>query len=179
MGVDRIVRRASSIAAVTLLVLVTGTVVVLLVPALRGLVSRTPAPDAVYPVGTLIDLPAALYASNDRTLLIFGRSSCVGCQRAKPLFRAAASQVRGYDRWAVHLISTGHLPEDEESYRAELDANIPMQLVDAATLRLRRVPSLIVVDTAGTVLMSREGIVYSPDVAQAILAEIAQADRKR
>lgn len=163
----------SAIRALALgLVLAMGTAVaitmaVVAVPSLRALV--TPSPESAYVVGDLVDVPPATYSTRSATVLIFARSSCAGCRRAKPLFDEVVRRYAGADDIDVHLVSTGSRWPDELAFARSLGLEDTAVSRRPPGLRLSSVPTLLVVSQAGRILFAKEGIVYSPEVASAVL----------
>ena len=113
-----------------------------------------------YAVGEIIDVPAHAFNAADHTLLIFARSSCPACQRAKP---ALASIVAATDALnsSVALVSSAELPsaEEEIQYARELGIEASEVLAtDMRALRIARVPAVALVDNSGRVIAFEEGL---------------------
>ena len=142
--------------AVTSIVLVAATAAAIARPDLRERLGLAPGS---YAAGQRIDVPPAVYEESPSTLLLFVRSTCSVCQRSVPYFRRLVDQA-ARTGIAVRLLSSS--PVD----RAELDFAMGLGLreedvvgVDHQTLRLRRVPTIVLVDERGEIHYAREGAV--------------------
>ena len=151
--------RALLIASLVCVVTVVATAGALVVPAVAarlGWTSTTVRP--AYEVGSRIDVPASLYADRARTVLVFGRSSCGACERAKPMLSSAIREVTRESSVSVAMVAgAGATAADRQFAR---DLGIPEDrffTLDVQSLKLERVPTLVLVDQRGTVLFEREG----------------------
>jgi hypothetical protein len=110
-----------------------------------------------YPIGGTTDLPEALYRSAPLTLVIVSRSSCGACQDAKPFFATLVSELkRARDSQTLLLTEQ---PAGEERVFA-VDVGIPedhVRSMDLRGLRVRRVPTLLLVDASGGIRFVKEG----------------------
>ena len=168
---DKALRRFVSATTVVFGLVFLGTVATLFVPPVRGWVTA-PERKPAYVVGDKVDLPDSYYSKADRTLVIFARSSCAGCQRAKPLLKKAAGAGKNTDRSRV-LLTAGSDLAAEARYAGEVGLE-PWEFQRAPDgLRVDSVPTLLIVDREGTILLSREGIVWSPEVEKAVLREVS------
>lgn len=137
---------------------VTASALVVTVPALRHRWGQSPPPGPTYVVGDRIDLPETIHESSPLTLLLFTRAGCGACQAAKSAFARLVVGLR--DRPSVRtlmIVREGSEPEEREYLRAiGLDEN-RLVGVDFRNLRLRRVPTMVLVDRRGEVRYSLEG----------------------
>jgi len=110
-------------------------------------------------VGERIDLPATIHESFPLTLLLFTRAGCGACQTAQPAFASLVGGLR--DRSSIRtlmIVREGTEPEEREYLRAiGLDEDRLIG-VDFRNLRLRRVPTMVLVDRHGEVRYSLEGV---------------------
>jgi len=160
---DRLLRRAATAVTIGCVMVVAGSALVMAVPALRDRWGQSPPGNAGYRVGERIDLPATTHESFPLTLLLFTRTGCGACQAAKP---ALASLVAGLrDRPSIRtlmIVREGSEPEEREYIRAiGLDED-RLVGVDFRNLRLRRVPTMVLVDRDGKVRYSLEGAPTAP-----------------
>ena len=175
MSAERFIARFAVLLAVACVTVVGATVLAVRSPALRthlGL-GRPPA----YRVDAQIDVPDRLYRSSSHTLFIFARSSCAACQAAKPTFAALADRLRRASSDVV-LITGGADARDEAAYASDLglDAShlVPMNL---SALRVKLVPTLVLVDQGGRVVYSIEGVPTDADQARLIEAAASRSPR--
>lgn len=133
---------------------VTGAL--LFAPDVRGRLS--PATPPAYVPGTVVDVPAETYAARPHTLLIFSRSDCGACLGAVPVLERVVRELRDTGEFEVSLIARLATPEDELAYAERL--GIPPSHVfpqDLDSLRVERVPTLLVVDASGSIRFAQEG----------------------
>jgi len=136
--------------------LVLGTLLLL---AAGGTRSGAEAQASGYVVGTTIDLPAELVSGADRTILVFARSSCAACRRSTPALQSLVAAASASPATQVLLVTSAR--EDRDADRA-LAAEIGLTGAQVHRapfdrLRLKVVPSIIVVDRAGVVLDAHVG----------------------
>lgn len=138
----------------------------------RRLGWATPAkPAPSYVAGDLIDVPASVYNTTGKTLIVFSASNCGACQRAVPLFAEITAQIRRMKNTKVAMV-TRDLSGAEDEYTVGRQMGIdrgdvhPMNL---SSLRLKQIPTTLVVDQSGRILLAAEGI-PSDEVRAAILS---------
>jgi hypothetical protein len=152
---ERLARGAIALAAAAVAVVgVTATLVAR--PDLRARMGL--APEA-YAVNQVVDVPHAIYDSSSYTLLIFARSTCEVCQRSSGFLRrlAAEASTAGVN---VRLVSSTPVVGSELAFARVLglgDAQVAP--VDLKTVRLRRVPTIVLVDRSGEIHYARESAV--------------------
>ena len=157
-------RTAVAIVAVCTLV-VCGTVAV----GAARIYLRKPA--AAYLPGQQVDLPASVYNGARRTLVIIGRAGCSACQRAAPEYARLARYLKtsGHDVRTVLVTAVTDL--DRERGFAEQLGVSAHHLADLSALRVRVVPTVLVLDSHGTVLLAQESQTADAD---RLLEAIAQ-----
>jgi hypothetical protein len=144
------VGRLALAVSIGCMVLLVGTVVVLTTPSLRARFRSTPAP--AYRVGDQIDVPARFYEGATTTLLIFARSSCSACEGARPVLTDLVAAMRSRSKAGVRFLPTDGLsPADADFARALGLDDSQIAPVDIKSLRLRVVPTVVVVDQQGIV----------------------------
>jgi len=173
--VDLLIRRAATTATLVCLTLVVVTAAALAKPELRAWLGLESNRAPSYGIGTHVDVPSALYQHTPLTLLLFVRSDCPACQAAKdPAARVAARLRRGaIPTW---VIAGGQQPEGESEYvRAlALDAN-QLVTLDLMKLRVRVVPTFVLVNSRGEVKYTKEGAPSATDEEALIRAADSNA----
>jgi len=151
-----LIGRLAVAAAATSVVLVAATAVAIARPDLREKLGLAPGP---YAAGQQIDVPASVYGGSRETLIVFARSTCSVCQRSVPYFRRIFDEA-ARDGIPVRLLSSAPLDPAELDFARGLGLRdedvVP---VDHKTLRLRRVPTIVLVDQRGEIHYAREGAV--------------------
>ena len=158
----RIGRIASAATAVCIAVLL----VTLALPSIRARFGLAQARGLSYPTGAQVDLPAGIYDRTPKTLVIFGRASCVACQHAKPVLAEMIAALSKYHDVRVVMVTGEELAADETKFAAALGLSAGAVIrMDLDPLRLRVVPTTVLVDSHGAVLYSTEGEVSADDRA--------------
>lgn len=157
------VGRVAIAAAIASLVLVTVTVVAVLRPDLRDALQLGPKP--AYIAHARIDVPASVYESAPFTLVVFARNTCAVCRSAAPFLARAVTEA-ARSGVAVRLLSGAAAQEDELVYARLLGLDDSALLpVDFKTIRVRRVPTVVLVDRTGEIHYAREGAMPAADQA--------------
>jgi len=168
---DKFVGQAATAVTVGCVAVVAITVSVLAVPSLRAKLGF-PASPTSYAVGERVDVPAALYQGSSPTLLVFARNSCSACQRGKPVFARVTRELRDQSVNVVVVTSQAHR-EDEIPYARDLGLDEGHVIgIDLSSLRLKVVPTLVLVDGQGQVRFTSEGVI-SPTQEQDLLRAAA------
>jgi hypothetical protein len=155
---DLLARRTATIVISTCVAIVAASVFVLAVPGWRRALGLVAADGAVYGVGDRIDVPVSLYDSAPITLLVFTRSSCGICQRARPALATLAIALRDHATVGVRMVVADGTQADERKYLHDIGlTDSHLAALDFRTLRLQRVPTTVLVDRSGQVLYSLEG----------------------
>ena len=156
--------RSGRIAALTLIV---GTVVALattalagFAPALRARYGWSKAESLpAYSVGEGFDLPAAVYSTNDRTLVIFASGTCSACLKSAQALTGLFADFRD-SRTRVVLVTPTAMAVDQEGFVRGLGVPASQHLsMNTSGLRLKVVPTTVLVDRFGKVLYAREGLI--------------------
>jgi hypothetical protein len=143
------------------------TALVGFVPALKARLGWGSVERAAYLVGDSIDVPHDLYDGSDQTLIVFASGTCGACLRSAPALSRLAEKLRG-SRTRFLLITPAARRVDQQTLvsAASLQAAESTAL-DLTTLRLKNVPTLVLVNQTGRILYSREGYL-DEDGAQAV-----------
>lgn len=125
----------------------------------------------VYSVGQRIDTPD-IYSGSRLTILLFTRSNCRGCQAAKPWLRTIADWASSSVDIRVAVVPVRQLSAAELAYVRELGLDErSVHVLPVSDLKVRVVPTIIVVDQRGRIQFVREGLPTSQD--QATLQDLA------
>lgn len=162
-------------AAIASAVLCVSTALVVAVPSLRAAFVRSPSRPS-YQVGEHVDVSATLYSSSARTLLVFARHDCAACQRSKPALTATLTSLKTLDV-AVFLMVPDAI-EDEMPFAREVGIEpSAVKTMKLDQLRLRYVPTFVLVDQTGKILVAREGVLTTEGQG-AILQAATVADSR-
>jgi thiol-disulfide isomerase/thioredoxin len=148
-------------AAVASLALVAVTAIVLARPGWRDAVGLGPRP--AYATRSRIDVPPEVYRSSPFTIVLFARSTCAVCRSSVPFLtrlvqEAAASGV------AVRLVSSAPVAPAEVAFAQALGLGATQLVgVDVRALRVKQVPTVVLVDRSGDIRYAREGAVPAVD----------------
>ena len=174
---DTIIGRVAVLVTVTTVVVVTVTVIALALPAFFERFRDQPTP--AYAVGDLIDLNPALYRSSHRTVFMFSRFSCSACQASQRVMADIVADVAKHPDARVVLVVADSSPDEERSFAGKLGLE-PSQIhqTDLRTLRVRQVPTMVLADRAGRILMAREGLLTESDRIDVVRLSTAQVQQR-
>jgi thiol-disulfide isomerase/thioredoxin len=148
-------------AAVASLALVTVTAIALARPGWRDAVGMGPRP--AYATRSRIDVPPEVYHSTPFTIVLFARSTCAVCRSSVP-FLARLVQEAAASGVAVRLVSSAPVLPAEVAFAQALGLGATELVgVDVRTLRVKQVPTVVLVDRAGDIRYAREGAVPAVD----------------
>jgi len=167
---DRAIRRAALAAAIGVLLIVAATVAAVMSAPLRAWTRAQLrwAPPS-YQIGAASTLPADWHDAADNTVLIFVTTGCDACRRSLPFHQAIAGAVgaRANLHLRVVLTSPG---DDAAAYAAAIGVRADqVARMDPRGTRLRRVPTVLIVDRRGVVVEKKEGVL--PEAEQHALIE--------
>ena len=149
---ETFVHRLSTFVVVVCFFVLTGTAALVVSPPLRqwmGVGPRTEPPP--YVAGDRVDIDGAIYQSAPFTVVVFARSTCPSCQRSVPFYAqvVAAATARGI---AGVLVTPEVDVEAERAYAATLGIESGrVYTVTPGSIKLRAVPTLMVVDSSGQI----------------------------
>ena len=172
MSFDKVVRRLVTITTAGLGLLLVSTLVAALAPSLRWWSGTDAETQAVYSPGDRLELPSELRLESDRSVLIFARSSCGGCQRAKGFLGFLVATVQASNSSDILIFSQGQDRDREAAYARAVGLPAESAREVPAGLRTRVVPTLLVVDRTGLVLLVREGLPEAPYEQAALLEAV-------
>ena len=171
MSSERLFGRFAVVLVLACVTVVAATVLAARSPAVRTYFGLRPPP--AYAVGASIDLPDRLYRSSPHTLFIFVRSSCAACQAAKPVLAALAPRLRQTPTDIVMIISGAHAG-DEAVYAHDLGVDAAhLVALDLSGLRVKLLPTVVLVNRSGQVLYSVEGVPTAVDQQRFLQAAAA------
>lgn len=174
---DVLVRRIATGVGVACVAALSLTAAMAAVPALKGRVGWSTPPPLSYVVGSAVDLNASLYDATPRTVFIFARSSCGACQRSKPQMAALVRELAAHNDTCVVLVTPPNAVEDTEFFAREIGLDSSrIARVAPASLRVRVVPTVVVVDRHGTVLLGKEGVLTEADRKDVVKSTTAVLD---
>jgi hypothetical protein len=134
-----------------------------------------------YGVGTRIDVPDRLYNGGDRTLLMFAHGNCAAAVKAQPQLRQLVAAFIAQTGGRVVLIVPNEQEQaaDNVAFAAAVGVELgALYSADFRSLRLRVVPTAVMLDRTGRVLLSQEGFVSDADV-HAFLAGVPRMTASR
>ncbi len=161
-GLEGLISRIASIIIWTSSLAVVLTVGALAVPGVRDSFDANTPPS--YTIGDVIDVDREAYRHSWRTVLIFSRASCSACRASQPVMAKLVGDLSGRAGVRVSMV-TGFTEHQEDRRFAEsvgVDAAAIFQ-TDFRTLRLRYVPAVVVIDSAGRILMAKQGLLTETD----------------
>lgn len=111
-----------------------------------------------YAVGDRVDLPPSMYAKAAHTLVIFGRSGCGVCQRMKPLLTDMVARVGRAPSMAAVLVTSASDLDAEVQFARDIGLTADdVNPLDLGTLRLKLVPTVVIVNRHGEVQFVHTG----------------------
>jgi hypothetical protein len=140
-----------------------GTAVIAL-PSVRARLGWIVADGPSYPVGTTLDIAPSVFASAPHTVIFFSSVNCGACDRSRHVFSEIVEDVRGTSGLDVRLVHPETFPEDQRAFATTIglrDGEVAVTAFD--TLRLRHIPTTVVVDRRGAVLYAHEGVLSEAD----------------
>jgi thiol-disulfide isomerase/thioredoxin len=171
----RSIDRFSVAATLGLVLMVAATAGYIGWPRVANAIGLKPAPPPpAYAAGQPVDVPAAWYDAAPKTLIIFGRSSCVACEKAQPFLKGLVTRLNG--RAAAVFAHPHGEDEADATFAKSLGVTSDRIVVAGPGLRVRATPTLVLVDKNGTVLEAWEGA-GPPEKQSSILKAIDVALR--
>ena len=167
---DRLLRKLSVAASVSLALMLAATLVYIAWPRVAGALGTSDAPapaPPIYAAGETIDTPAAWYNTAAHTLILFARKSCVACDKAQPFIKTLVASVHG--RAAVvmaHPDGAASSEAEDRDYAKSVGIAESATFVTPAGLKVRATPTLVLVDRQGRVLHAWEGVGKADKQAQ-------------
>jgi hypothetical protein len=172
VATERLIGRLATAVTIGCVAVVAITLGALALPSVRAKLGFPAARPVSYPIGDRIDVPASLYESAGQTLFVFARSSCTACQRSKPALTEIVAQIRRTPAARILVVTSDMHRASEVAYANDLgldDAQVIGLNLDG--LRLRVVPTLVLVDQRGRIHYTSEGMI-SPGQEEELLRAV-------
>lgn len=162
---DRVLGKAAVVAFTLLLVCAAVTTAAFFSPTVRSSLFPGFKPESGYLAGDVVDVPVKSHLQSRRTVILFARSSCSACQSSRDGIRqiVLAARARGADA----MMFTPESGSEAEFAYAE-SAGFGRSSVRGTThkLRVRLVPTILLVDDTGRILFAKEGKPSTEDQAK-------------
>jgi hypothetical protein len=167
---DVVVRRSAIVASLLAVTLMAATLTVSGFPRLRDRFFSSHKPQG-YVVGDHLSVLRADTQLAHRTIVLFARHDCSACQRSKAQFTALVTRFQKTPSTQVVLAAPEPLDEDDLTFGQEIGL-LPSRVLGLVLrgTRIRRAPSVAVVDESGKILMFHEGVLTSDVMRQVATA---------
>jgi hypothetical protein len=155
-------------------VVVLATAAVVLSPRLQAALGFSGEPLQAYRVGDQIDVPVAAYGNAPETLLLFVRASCAACQNAMPVLSRLVVALQS-TRTDVRVLTPSVDRNRQIQYAGSLGLDESHILQgELRRMRVRVVPTAVLVDQEGRILHVAEGGEGLEPFAAAVLARAGE-----
>jgi thiol-disulfide isomerase/thioredoxin len=142
----------------------TVTAVAIAMPSVRASLGfAPPAPVPSYAAGEAADFPPSLFNQAPHTVAIFFRSDCGACARMKPFLARLAARDDDSGVRVMAVTGAGNRA-DALAFAKQIGlSESRLVMMDLGNLRLRRVPTVVLMDQAGAIQAALEGIPSSQE----------------
>ena len=158
MGVETLIRRVAALFAAGAVLAVLATVALAASPSVRlalGMGADTPS----FVPGDALSIPEALREPASRTLVVFADATCGVCERGKALLADVVRGVGSVPHVSVKLVTGTAWPDSQRAYARALGLDdTAWATADLSRLKVRRVPTVVLIDRDGSVIQSWEGL---------------------
>jgi hypothetical protein len=157
--------RAATYVIAASVIVFCATLALVLSPRLRAIAGIQPAVGG-YAVGDYVDVPFDRATVPRGGAAVFVRASCPACEQAAPnlqQFIRTASDPRS----VFVVIGSAAREQDQQFARATGADADRILIVDFSTLRLARIPTVLVFDRTGRITFVRSGALSAEDFAAA------------
>jgi hypothetical protein len=127
-------------------------------PTIRARLGWAESAQSSYLPGDLIDVPPSLY-HGQRTLIVFASGTCGACRRSESALGPLAKELRGSATRFLLVTPNTRLVDQQALIEAVGLQSSEVSSFDLSSLRLKIVPSVVLVDRSGRILYSREGVI--------------------
>jgi hypothetical protein len=127
-------------------------------PAIKARLGWIEPDRPAYVAGESIDIPQSLYAGQ-RTLIVFASGTCGACRRSASALGELAKELRGSETRFLLVTPSSRRVDQQGLIDAAGLQSSEVSAFDLSSLRLKIVPAVVLIDSAGRVLFSREGLV--------------------
>jgi hypothetical protein len=158
MRADLWIRRVAVLAAAGTVLAVLATVAAAASPSVRRALGVGGATPSFVP-GDALDLPEGIRSPADKTLVIFADATCGVCEQGKGLLADIVRGAGAVPNVSVRLVTGSAWPDSQRGYaRAlSLDDNA-WASADLRRLKVKRVPTVVLIDRDGSVIQSWDGL---------------------
>jgi hypothetical protein len=134
------------------------TALVGLAPAVKARLGWTESAQSSYLPGDSIDVPPSLY-QGQQTLIVFASGTCGACRRSEPALGSLAKELRGSATRFLLITPNTRIVDQQALIDAVGLERSEVSALDLSSLRLKIVPSVVLVDRSGRILYSHEGLI--------------------
>jgi hypothetical protein len=161
---DRGLLRASTWIIVACLGTLALTVALFATPSLRNRLFADASLSSVYASGEIVDLPGEVYQGQSFTLIYFATTTCAACLQAREAMRELADAISdGVEDVEVALVTATTDRDARAAFGEAVGVNANRHFsLDLSQLKVRKVPTVLLVDKMGRVLFAQE---RAPDSA--------------
>jgi hypothetical protein len=152
-SIGRVAVAISTICVLTVVV----TLGVLMMPAVRLALGFSPAAPVGYALGDRLDVPSWVFDSSDHTVVVFARSSCAASQRLSSWLAEMTARVQRQTSIRVVMVVGRSRLDEEHAFAATIGLGPDRVVVVERVPKIRVVPTVIVVNRHGRVLLTQEG----------------------
>jgi hypothetical protein len=113
---------------------------------------------SAYQLGQAVDT-GDIYSTSAFTVILFVRSSCGASVASVPAFRAIAQLVEASPSTRIVVVPTEAWSKEAAAFVGEMGlSEAHVRMLDFARLKVKVVPTLLVVDRVGRIRLVQEGI---------------------
>ena len=150
--------RIAALAATGAVLAVLATVAIAASPSVRlvlGLGADAPS----FVPGDTLDLPETVRSPAARTLVIFADATCGVCEQGKGLLADVVSSATAVPDLSVRLVTGTAWPDSQRAYARALNLDdSAWATADLHRMKVRRVPTIVLIDRDGAVIQSWDGL---------------------
>jgi hypothetical protein len=160
------IRRLGSIVLVGCVVVIALSVAIAASPALRARLFPGTVEAPSYRVNDYVDVSASAFDGHSKTLIYFSTPTCAACARSEGALSGLVRHAMSHDIGVV-LVRPEGVGSDNAMFSERTGVDVSHVLsLDLGHLRVRRVPTLLIVDRTGKVLMYHEGVLTDTDTRE-------------
>jgi hypothetical protein len=162
MTSDVAIRKIAVVTAGIAIAVLLGTALVA-VPGVRERLGLIPTERAGYRVGEQVDAPIPPAVGAERRVVLFGRGTCGDCVRAAGFFHDLRSSVLHHNSSFVLVTQEPRTNAGREFAQQLAMDEDDIVWTDLQQLRLKVLPTVLVIDGTGRILFVKEGPIVSLD----------------
>jgi hypothetical protein len=159
---DRWASKISNLAIVACIGTLGLTLALLVSPGLRGLVGAERSASPAYSLGDVVDLPREMFESRAFTVVYFATTTCGACLRGKDALLELSRTIEGRpEDIAVVFVAPTSDRDAGRGFGAAVGVDPTRHFfLDLAKLRLKKVPTILLLNQSGHVVFAQE---HAPD----------------